>query len=50
MEVESQTEPTVVVEEVEDVNTEEINWDEIDPDEVDIALDDDEILEENIDV
>lgn len=50
VEVESQTEPTVVVEEVEDVNTEDINWDEIDPDEVDIALSDDEFLEENIDV
>ena len=50
VEIESEGEPKVTVEEVEDVNLNDIDWDEIDPDDIDIALSDENFLEDNIEL
>lgn len=50
VEIESEGEPKVTVEEVEDVNLDDIDWDEIDPDDIDIALSDEDFLEDNIEI
>lgn len=50
VEIESEGEPKVTVEEVEDVNLDDINWEEIDPEDIDIALSDEDFLEDNIEI
>jgi hypothetical protein len=43
-------EPEIVVEQVSEVDTDDIDWDELNIDDIDIALSDDDFLEENIEI